>query len=393
MNIECNLELNKLLDRVEPSKSVTLLRKTKEYQAKDPEILNLTAGEPDFDTPEAICQEAFRQMMAGDTHYENAKGNPVLRKKIAEKLLKDNAAPYSEEDILVTPGGKYAIYVVVQALVNPGDEVLWLTPGWVSYPAIVTLCGGTPVAVNLEYENDYAISSEQLEALTTDRTKLLILNYPNNPTGKILTEDDMRELKAYLMKHPDIYVISDEIYEKLVYDGARHLSPASDPELFRRVVIVNGFSKCCAMTGWRIGYLASPPEVSEGVSKIFQHSMSCCASFVQKAAIVALNAEADMERMRAAYEKRRNLVLEGLKNIPNVECQMPEGAFYLWLKFNTKLDSETVCDKLLTEAKIAGIPGSAYGEEKYTMVRFCYAAEEEKLQIFIKRLEEFCKNI
>lgn len=384
------LILNKALDLVEPSKSVTLLGKVKQMQAVDPTILNLTGGEPDFDTPEKICEEAYKQIMSGCTHYADSKGDPELRAAIAEKLARENNAPYSMDNILVTPGAKYAIYAAIQAIVNPGDEVMWLTPGWVSYPAIVTLCGGTPVAVNLDYDKDYAIFSEQLESLATEKTKLLILNYPNNPTGKVLSGNDLNELKIFLRKHPDILVISDEIYEKLLYDGSCSPSLASDPEFFERILVVNGFSKSCAMTGWRVGYLACNPEIYKAALKIFQHSMSCTASFSQKAAIVALNLPEETERMRAAYEHRRNIVLEGFKSIPNAQFKAPEGAFYAWIKFDTDKSSEELCTLLLEKAGIGGIPGSAYGEENGCLVRFCFAKDDATLIDFTARMQKFC---
>ena len=387
------MTLNTLLDKVEPSKSVTLLAKTRKLQETDPTILNFTGGEPDFDTPKAICDEAYRQMLAGQTHYANAKGDIDLRRALAEKLARENGAPYGEDDILVTTGGKYAIYVAVQAMMNPGDEALWLTPGWVSYPAIVTLCGGTAKAVHLDYDQDYALTADLLEAQTTDKTKLLIINYPNNPTGKLMSEQDMAELKTWMRRHPQVYVISDEIYEKLVYDGKSFTSLASDPEFFGRTLIVNGFSKCSAMTGWRIGYLACPPELMPSVMKIFQHSMSCVATFTQKAAIVALHCEEETEQMRLAYERRRMILYNGIKEIPKAELVKPEGSFYAWVRFDTALDSETVCNRLLEEAGVAGIPGSAYGEEKYPMVRFCYASEDDKLKELVRRLKIFCESL
>ena len=382
--------LNQALDQVEPSKSVTLLAKVKEMQKRDPHILNLTGGEPDFDTPKPICDEVYRQMLRGKTHYADSKGDRILREALAKKLREENQAPYSPDQILITPGGKYAIYVALQALVNPGDEVLWLTPGWVSYPAIVSLCEGIPVAVHLDYEKDYAITEEALEAHTTEKTKVLCINYPNNPTGKILTESDLKELKSWLRKHPDIYVLSDEIYEKIIFDQNKVISLASDPEFFPRVLVANGFSKCSAMTGWRVGYLACNPEIYKGALKIFQHAMSCTNSFVQKGALVALSLPEETERMRSAYEHRRNLVYEGLKDIPGLEFRLPEGAFYAWVKFDTELSPEELCNRLLDKAGIGGIPGSAYGEEGGCMVRFCFAADDQTLKDFVKRLKKFC---
>lgn len=383
---------NSTLDLIEPSRSVTLLAKVRQMQAADPTIINLTGGEPDFDTPQAVCQEAYRQLMAGNTHYGDSKGDPELRKAISEKLLRENHADYSPEEILVTPGGKYAIFIALQAVLNPGDEVLCLTPGWVSYPAIVTLCKGVPVLVHLKRENQYAIRCEQLEAHTTSRTRMLILNYPNNPTGKVLSGSDWKELKKYLRKHPDVLLLSDEIYEKLVYDQHSHICPAADPEFRPRTMIVNGFSKSGAMTGWRIGYLACPRTIYGSALKIFQHTLSCVSGFIQKAAITALQIPEETERMRQAYEQRRNIVYDGLRSIPNVAFQKPEGSFYAWVRFDTPMDSEELCTLLLEKAGIGGIPGSAFGEEEECAVRFCYAAGDDTLKEFVKRLQSFCRD-
>ncbi len=254
---------NEEICRVAPSKSVTLLAKTKELQKSDPDIINLTGGEPDFPTPQAICEEVNRQLAAGNTHYSDSRGNEDLRERIAKKLLEENGAPYTKDQILITPGAKLAVYLAVRALLNPGDEAMWLTPGWVSYPSIVEVSGGTPVAVHLDYVNDYRITLEALEEAVSEKTKLLIINYPNNPTGKILRKGDIEALTAFLRNHPQIYVLSDEIYEKVIYDGKQCVSLAALPEFFERIIVVNGFSKCSAMTGWRVGYLACNSDLNK----------------------------------------------------------------------------------------------------------------------------------
>ncbi len=383
---------NEEICRVAPSKSVTLLAKTKELQKSDPDIINLTGGEPDFPTPQAICEEVNRQLAAGNTHYSDSRGNEDLRERIAKKLLEENGAPYTKDQILITPGAKLAVYLAVRALLNPGDEAMWLTPGWVSYPSIVEVSGGTPVAVHLDYVNDYRITLEALEEAVSEKTKLLIINYPNNPTGKILRKGDIEALTAFLRNHPQIYVLSDEIYEKVIYDGKQCVSLAALPEFFERVIVVNGFSKCSAMTGWRVGYLACNSDLYKVILKLFQHSMSCTSVFLQKGALVAMDCAEDTERMRAAYERRRNLLVAGMADIPGVELIAPEGAFYAWVKFDTDMDSATLCNRLLEEAKIAGVPGDAYGEENVTCVRFSFAAAEEDLARMLRYLKEFMNN-
>ncbi len=378
---------NTKIANLEPSRSVTLMAKAKAMQKEDPEILNLTGGEPDFPTPQKICDEVTRQLAAGYTHYTDGPGNPDLRARIARKLREENNSPYTAEQVLVTPGAKFAVYLAVRALVNPGDEVLWLTPGWVSYPSIVEASGGIPVAVHLKWDEDYRITLDALEAACTGRTKVLIINYPNNPTGKILTGSDREVLTQFLRRHPQIYLISDEIYEKIIYDGNEAVSMASYPEFFERVIVINGFSKCAAMTGWRIGYLACNSELFKVILKLYQHTMSCTSGFLQKAATIALDCAEETEYMRQEYEKRKKLVVEGLNALPHVQVMEPQGAFYAWVSFDLGMDSQKLCSWLLEEAKVAGVPGDAYGEEEKNCVRFSFAASEDALKKMLLNLK------
>jgi len=390
--MEHQVRFNNYISQVEPSKSVVLSAKLREMIREGKDVVNLTGGEPDFDTPKPVCEEAIRQILSGNTHYGDSKGDPQLRGEISAKLAADNGIHCHPDNILVTPGGKYAIYLIIQSLINPGDEVIWLTPGWVSYPSIVTLCGGIPIAVHLERKNGYAITCSRLEANTSCRTRLLIINYPNNPTGAILTGEDVSQIKEYLRRHPDVYCLSDEIYEKIIYDRNRNYSLASDPEFSDRIITVNGFSKFSAMTGWRIGYMAADPQIINACLKIFQHSMSCVSGFIQKAAITALHMSEETERMRLAYETRRNIIYEGLKSINKVSFKKPAGSFYAWVKFETDLQSEELCSLLLEKSGIGGIPGSAFGEENECMIRFCYAASEDTIMKFVDRLGDFCRH-
>ncbi len=388
------MNYNEKISAVEPSRSVTMLAKAKKMQQTDPDIINLTGGEPDFPTPRPICEEVNRQLRAGNTHYSDSRGNEDLRARLAQKLTEENNAPFNEDQILVTPGGKMAVYLAIRALVNPGDEVIWLAPGWVSYPSIVEASGGVPVAVHLKYDEDYAIKRDALEAAASGKTKLLIINYPNNPTGRILTESDIAELTEFLRAHPDIYLLSDEIYEKIIYDGKQAVSMASLPEFFGRVIVVNGFSKCSAMTGWRVGYLAcADPELYDVIWKLFQHSMSCTSVFLQKGALVALDCPEETEKMRHAYERRRNILVDGIRDIPKIELVSPDGAFYAWTRFDTDMSSDELCDKLLKTEKIAGIPGEAYGEEDAVCVRFSFAAPDDDLWEMLPRLKHFSETV
>ncbi|MCD8301332.1 MAG: pyridoxal phosphate-dependent aminotransferase [Clostridiales bacterium] len=387
------MKYNEIITGIEPSRSVNLLARTKEMVKTDPEIVNLTGGEPDFPTPKRICDEVTRQLAAGNTHYSDSRGNEDLRIALSKKLTGENNAPYTPDQILITPGGKMAVYLAVRALINSGDEAIWLAPGWVSYPAIVKASGGIPVAVHLRYDEDYRITREALEAAASGRTKLLIINYPNNPTGRILTPEDIEALSGFLRDHPEVYLLSDEIYEKIIYDGEKAVSMASFPEFLDRVIVINGFSKCSAMTGWRIGYLACASDLYPVILKLFQHTMSCTSVFLQEGALVALSCADETEQMRRAYERRCDLLVEGMKDIPKVEFIAPKGAFYAWVKFDTDMGSEELCERLLAEAKISGVPGDAYGEEDVCCVRFSFAASDEELHKMLIALKQFATTV
>ncbi|OUO95214.1 pyridoxal phosphate-dependent aminotransferase [Cloacibacillus sp. An23] len=380
------ITFNKEIANLQPSKSMTFMAKAKQMQATDPTVINLAGGEPDFATPKKICDELFRQVEAGYTHYTVGPGLPELREKIAKKLAEENGCNYSPEGVIVTPGGKFAIYLAVRSLVNAGDEVMYLEPGWVSYPAIIEASAALPVPVRLSLENNYKVTLEQLEQFVTDKTKVLIINYPNNPTGKTLSREEAGEVEQFMLRHPDVVLIADEIYERIVFTGYSNVSMASYPSIADRVVTVNGFSKSVAMTGWRIGYLATTPEIKNVMNKLFQHTMSCVSGFIQKAAVVALDCKDEIEEMRQSYERRRDLFVGGLNAIDSVQCSYPEGAFYAWVKFDIPgLDSEGVCEYILKEAKVVGVPGVAYGTDD-SCVRFSFASSEEDLKQAVERI-------
>jgi len=371
---------NRNIAALRPSASMQFMAKAKAMQAADPGVINLTAGEPDFDTPAPIVEEACRQMKAGFTHYVAAQGLPELRSRIARKLLEENNAVYDSDEILVTPGGKNAIYLAVSALVNPGDEVLILDPAWVSYAPIVSSAGAAPIPVVLSYQEDYRITPEALEAKATDKTRLLIINYPNNPTGKVLSAADAVAITAFMERHPNVFLLSDEVYERIVFDGFTHICPASIPAIRDRVILANGFSKSVAMTGWRLGYLAAPRDVIRQVFKLYQHSITCVSGFIQKAAVVALDCSEEIERMRQSYQMRRDLFFEKLNAIEGVDAKLPEGAFYAWLRIDKSgMSSTELCDYLLREARVVGVPGDAYGIGGEKCLRFSFAEELSQL--------------
>lgn len=371
---------NENIKSLKPSRSMVLMAKAKQMKAMDPEIIDLAGGEPDFDTPERIRAELIHWINQGYTHYTVGPGLPELRTRIAKKLNEENNCTYSPDGIIVTPGGKYAVYAAVRSIVNSGDEVIYLNPGWVSYPSIIEASGAIPVALNLDYKNDYKITLEVLEKNTSARTRMIIINYPNNPTGKVLHADELDILKTYLLAHPDVFLLSDEIYERIAFDGILNISPASVPEIADRVITINGFSKSVAMTGWRIGYLAASPEVASVIHKLFQHTITCVSGFIQKTAVIALDCTEEIETMRQRYEARRNMFIDELNAIPKVHCTLPEGAFYAWVRFDIPgMDSEQVCQFILEKAKVVGVPGISYGEENAAFMRFSFAASEDAL--------------
>lgn len=380
-------DFNEEIATLAPSRSMEFIARAKAMQKTDPGVISLAGGEPDFATPEPICEEAIRWMKAGYTHYTICPGLPELRQGIVEKLSRDNGAVYSPEGVIVAPGGKFAIYLAIRALVNKGDEVMYLEPGWVSYPAIIQASGATGVPVRLSGKDDFRLTRDILEKHVTDRTKMLIVNYPNNPTGRCLSPGEADEIERFMLDHKDMILISDEIYERIIFDGNNNVSPASYESIRDRVMIINGFSKATAMTGWRCGYLATTPEIAKVIYKLYQHTISCVSGFIQKASVVALKCTDEIEQMRRKFEERRNLFIAGLNAIDGVSAKSPQGAFYAWVKFDWGMTSEEVCDYILNNARVVAVPGVAYGTDE-PFVRFSFAESDEKLAEAVRRIAE-----
>ena len=380
------MQCNKLIEGLQPSRSIVFMGKAKQLQAKDKSVISLAGGEPDFDTPKAICEELNRQIAAGYTHYTVGPGLPELRQKIAEKLNSENGCNYSPDGIIVTPGGKFAIYVAVRSMINPGDEVMYLEPGWVSYPSIIEASGGVVVPVRLRWDADFAITRAALEEKYSPKVKMLIINYPNNPTGRNLSREEAEEIRSFMLAHPDVLLLSDEIYERIVFAGCENISMASYPDICDRVITINGFSKSVAMTGWRAGYLAADVKLQKVMYNLFQHTMTCVSGFIQKACVTALDCNAEIEEMRLRYEQRRDMFITALNAIDGVSCRMPQGAFYAWVRVDVPgMDSEAVCAYILEKAKVVGVPGVAYGTDE-CCVRFSFAASDEDLAEAARRI-------
>jgi len=378
--------MNERITSMRPSASMVLMGRAKEMQKKDPTVIGLAGGEPDFDTPNRISMAAIRSLTEGNTHYVVGPGIPELRAAIKKKMLEENGVECDENCILVTPGGKNAIYLAVQAVLNEGDEVIVLDPAWVSYEPIVQAAGGVTVKVKLDYRTDYRITREALENAYSEKTRMLIINYPNNPTGRILHEDEADVLEAFLLEHPNVYLLSDEVYERIAF-GPYSISMGTRASVRDRVIIMNGFSKSVAMTGWRMGYLVAPKPVFDVAYKLYQHSLSCMSGFLQVGAVEAFKCQYEIEEMRKVYEHRKNLFVNAMNQIPGVTCTMPEGAFYAWVRFDINdMDSSEMCEYLLENAGVVGMPGTAYGEEAACFMRFSIANPTKDIEVAAERI-------
>ena len=375
--------LNTYITELKGSASIHSMQKAQKMREEGIEVIDLAGGEPDFDTPKRIREAAKKALDAGHTHYTVGKGILPLRKKIAEKEQMENGILCTPDQVIVTPGGKYGIYMAIASVVNPGDEVLILAPYWVSYEPMVRACGGIPVIVSLKERENYKIEKQCIYDKISDKTKLLIINYPNNPTGRILHREEAEILKEIILE-TGIYVVSDEIYEKIVFDGEKSFCLASIEEIKDYVITVNGFSKCAAMTGWRIGYTIASQAITDVMYKLFVHSITGISTFIQEAAVEVFSCSNEIETMCKIYEERRDYLVEEISKIPWISIQKPEGTFYLWLKAEVKMNSTEFSEYLLEQRHMIVVPGNAYGEEEGCYVRICFACEKERL---IKAIE------
>lgn len=391
--------MNKLsdrLNRLSPSATLAMSQKSQELKAQGIDVINLSVGEPDFNTPDNIKEAAKKAVDDNWSRYSPVPGYPTLRKAIVEKLKKENGLEFSESQISVSNGAKQAVCNAIMALVNPGDEVIIPAPFWVSYPEMVKMADGIPVIVGAGIEQNFKITGKQLEEAITPKTKMLILCSPSNPTGSVYTKEELRELSNVLAKYPEIFIVSDEIYEHINYIG-KHESIAQFSEIKERVIIVNGVSKAYAMTGWRIGYLAAAEWIVKGCNKLQGQYTSGPCSVSQMASLEAYTGtQQPVEDMRQAFQRRRNLIVELAKDIPGLEVNVPEGAFYLFPKFssfygksyngNIINNSDDLAMYLLTEAHVATVGGSSFGAPE--CFRMSYATSDENIIEAIRRIKE-----
>ena len=377
---------NQYIEKIEDSKSLTLMQKATQLQKEGKNVVNLTGGEPDFDTPAIIVDEAVRLLREGDTHYLVGQGLLELREKIAEYEEKENGISCKAENIIMTPGGKFGIFMSVVSLINAGDEVILLAPMWVSYAPIVKACGGVPIICELDFDDKYEIKKEKLEECISEKTKMIIINYPNNPTGKILSEKESGILFDIVKQH-QIYLISDEIYNRITFDSKKSISMASYKEIFNRVITVNGFSKSAAMTGWRIGYVIAEKKIVDVMFKLYAHTITGLSPFVQRAALKVFECDLEIKKMRKEYERRRDYFIRELNKIKFLSCLVPEGAFYAWVKIQLPNITKSVELELLERIGVLGVPGSAYGIREKNYIRFSFACDMKTLEQAICRVQ------
>ena len=386
---------------IQPSVTLAIDSRAKQLRAMGLDVIGFGAGEPDFDTPKYIKDAARDALDAGLTKYTPVAGTPELKTEIQAKLMRDNKLEYELTDIVVSTGAKQCLFNALSAILDPGDEVLIPAPCWVSYPEMVAMAGGTPVLVNGREEDGFIVPAEELEKHITPKTKALILNSPNNPTGSVLGEALLREYARLAVEHA-FYVLSDEIYEKLIYDGGRHVSIASlGDDIKAQTIVINGVSKSYAMTGWRIGYAAGPKNVIKAMTSFQSHTTSNANSIAQHAAAVALtNGEKFMHESFMEFTARRNLMYDMLSSIEGLKCNLPQGAFYMMLNISALIGksvngkvitgSDDFASALLESKMVAVVPARAFGDDRF--VRLSYATTREKIIVGVGRIAEFVQE-
>lgn len=387
------MEIANRLQQLTPSLTLAVDSKAKAMKAEGIEVFGFGAGEPDFDTPEHIKAAAIKALQEGKTKYTPSAGIPELRQAISQKFLKDNGLDYKPSQVVVSSGAKQSCFNAIAAVVNEGDEVIIPAPFWLSYPEMVRIVGAEPVIVPTTQENDWKITPEQFENAMSPKTKMIILNSPGNPTGSVYTREELKAL-IEVAAEEDIFILSDEIYEKLTYDGAEHVSVASiTPEAYDLTITVNGFSKPYSMTGWRLGYLAAPEPIARAIDSMQSHMTSNACSFAQYGGLAALTGDQQcVVDMREEFDIRRQYMFERLTQIQGLSAVRPLGAFYVLANIAALgLKSQNFADRLLSKASVAVVPGIAFGDDR--TIRLSYATSLDVIKNGLDRIEEFCKTL
>ena len=387
------METASRLQQLTPSLTLAIDSKAKAMLAEGIEVFGFGAGEPDMDTPEHIKAAAIKALQEGRTKYTPSAGIPELRQAISQKFLKDNGLDYKSSQVIVSNGAKQSCFNAIAAVVNEGDEVIIPAPYWLSYPEMVRIVGGEPVFIQTREENNWKITPEDFENAMTPRTKMIIINSPGNPTGSIYTREELNAISEVAAEE-DIYILSDEIYEKLTYDGAEHVSVASiSPEAYDLTITINGFSKAYAMTGWRLGYLAAPEPIARAIDSMQSHMTSNPCSFAQYGALAALTGDQQcVADMREEFDIRRQYMFERLTQIQGVSAVRPQGAFYILANISALgLKSQNFADRLLSKSSVAVVPGIAFGDDR--TIRLSYATSLDVIKSGLDRIEEFCRSL
>ena len=398
-----NILSNRILNMAE-SETLAMTAKARELKAQGKDVISLSIGEPDFNTPEIVKEAAKQAIDDNFTHYPPVPGYPDLREAVCQKFKRDNNLDFKPEQIVVSTGAKQSIYQVVQCLVNPGDEVIIPTPYWVSYKEIVRVAEGKCVYVKTLIENDFKVTPEQIEAAITPRTKLIMFSSPSNPTGMLYTKEELKGIAEVVARHENVFIMADEIYEHINFVG-KHESIAQFPEVRDRVITINGVAKGFAMTGWRIGFIAAPLEIAKACNKLQGQVTSATCSIAQKATVRAMqmdpNTSEDIINMRNIFRQRRDMVYKLLCDIPGLKVRLPQGAFYFFpdvssyydKSFNgNKIENSTdMAFYLLNEANVATVMGSAFGDD--TCIRLSYATSEELLREALRRIKDALANL
>jgi aspartate aminotransferase len=387
------MQLSSRATSLTPSLTLSIDSKAKAMKSEGIDVCSFGAGEPDFDTPEHIKSAAIASLEAGFTKYTPSSGIPELRQAVADKFLMDNGIDYKPSQIIISDGAKHSCYNAILATCQPGDEVIIPAPYWLSYPEMVRLAGADPVFVYTKEEDGWKLTADEFENAMTPRTKMIILNSPGNPTGAVYTKEELQAL-ANVAAEEEILILSDEIYEKLVYDDSRHISIASlGQDFYDLTITVNGFSKSYAMTGWRLGYLGAPDPVAKAIDSIQSHSTSNACSFAQKGALAALKGDQQsVIDMRDEFNLRREYMLERFSKMAHISVVRPNGAFYVLVNISKlELTSQNFADRLLSKANVAVVPGIAFGDDR--TLRFSYATSLDVIKKGMDRFEEFCRTL
>jgi aspartate aminotransferase len=387
------MQLSSRANSLTPSLSLSVDSKAKAMKSEGLDVCSFGAGEPDFDTPEHIKAAAIAALESGFTKYTPSSGMPELRQAIADKFQQDNGISYKPSQIIVSTGAKHSCYNAILATCQPGDEVIIPSPYWLSYPEMVRLAGAEPIFVQAKEENGWKITRDEFENAMTPRTKMIIINSPNNPTGAVYTRAEIEGIAAVAAEE-EILILADEIYEKLVYDGLEHVSIASlGPEFYDLTITVNGFSKAYAMTGWRLGYLGAPDPIAKAIDSIQSHVTSNPCSFAQKGGLAAIKGDQQsVADMRDEFDMRRQYIVERFAKIPSVSIVKPAGAFYVLANISKLgLTSQNFADRLLSKANVSVVPGIAFGDDR--TVRFSYATSLDVIKKGMDRFEDFCRTL